>query len=157
MSSSRILLSSLGLALVVGSLLWLANTVATTPPQAATESVPDNVLGQQLDTCCTDPVTGYYRTGLCQTGPSDAGTHVVCAVMDAEFLAFTKSKGNDLSTPRPKYQFPGLKPGDKWCLCALRWREAEQAGKAPKVILESTHQKALEYIDREVLEAHAKD
>jgi uncharacterized protein (DUF2237 family) len=91
-------------------------------------------------------MTGFYRDGHCRTGPMDRGRHVVCAVMTAEFLDFTRSRGNDLSTPRPQWQFPGLVPGDRWCLRALRWREAFEAGVAPPVVLESTHQKALEYV-----------
>lgn len=113
-----------------------------------------NVLGEPLQSCCTDPMTGFYRDGVCNTGPDDYGTHVVCAEMTAEFLAFTKSKGNDLSTPRPEYQFPGLQPGDGWCLCALRWKEAFEAGMQPPVRLTSTHEKALEFIDLDVLKAH---
>lgn len=112
-----------------------------------------NVLGGDLQLCCTDPVTGFYRDGKCNTGPQDYGTHVVCAVMTKQFLTFTKSRGNDLSTPVPAYNFPGLKPGDKWCLCALRWREAHEAGVAPPVVLESTHRKALKFIELEALEA----
>ena len=92
-------------------------------------------------------MTGYYRDGVCNTGPTDTGRHVVCAIMTEEFLTFTKSRGNDLSTPRPEYQFPGLRPGDGWCLCALRWKEAYEAGCAPLVRLESTHEKALEYVE----------
>ena len=110
-----------------------------------------NVLGTELQSCCTDPLTGYYRDGFCKTGDQDVGTHVLCAIMTEEFLEYTKSKGNDLSTPRPQWQFPGLKPGDKWCLCISRWIEAEKAGMAPQVVLEATHEKALEYTNFEVL------
>jgi uncharacterized protein (DUF2237 family) len=113
-----------------------------------------NVLRTELQSCCTDPMTGFYRNGYCHTGPQDTGRHVVCAVMTAEFLAFSKSKGNDLITPIPHYQFPGLKPGDQWCLCALRWKEAFEAGVAPPVILEATHEKALEYVAFEDLLEH---
>jgi uncharacterized protein (DUF2237 family) len=113
-----------------------------------------NVLRTELQSCCTDPMTGFYRNGYCHTGPQDTGRHVVCAVMTAEFLAFSKSKGNDLITPIPHYQFPGLKPGDQWCLCALRWKEAFDAGVAPPVILEATHEKALEYVAFEDLLEH---
>lgn len=113
-----------------------------------------NVLGGALQTCCTDPMTGFYRDGKCNTGEDDYGTHVICAEMTDEFLAFTRSKGNDLITPKPNYRFPGLKPGDKWCLCALRWREALQAGVAPPVVLERTHQKALQFVKLEDLQAH---
>ena len=103
-------------------------------------SMPKNVLGSSLQMCCTDPMTGFYRNGNCQTGPDDYGTHVICARMTEEFLTFTKSRGNDLSTPNPRYRFPGLRPGDQWCLCALRWKEALNAGVAPPVLLESTHE-----------------
>jgi uncharacterized protein (DUF2237 family) len=113
-----------------------------------------NVLQTELQSCCTDPMTGFYRNGYCHTGPQDTGRHVVCAVMTAEFLAFSKSKGNDLITPIPHYQFPGLKPGDQWCLCALRWKEAFEAGVAPPVVLEATHEKALEYVAFEDLLEH---
>ncbi|MBB4080877.1 hypothetical protein GGR28_003516 [Lewinella aquimaris] len=113
-----------------------------------------NVLGTPLQSCCTDPMTGYYRDGSCATGPTDTGRHVVCAVMTEEFLTFSKSRGNDLSTPIPAYDFPGLKPGDGWCLCALRWKEAFDAGMAPAVKLESTHEAALKYISFEALLEH---
>ena len=110
-----------------------------------------NVLGTKLLACCYAPKTGFYRDGFCKTGAEDIGTHVVCAIMTEEFLTYSKLQGNDLSTPMPMYQFPGLKPGDKWCLCAARWKEAYKAGKAPEVILEATHQKALDIIDFEWL------
>lgn len=110
-----------------------------------------NVLGSKLQSCCTDPLTGFYRDGYCKTGEQDVGTHVVCAVMTNEFLEYTKAKGNDLSTPRPEWQFPGLKAGDTWCLCITRWIEAVKADKAPKVVLEATHKSALEYTDFETL------
>lgn len=116
-----------------------------------------NVFGEKLETCCTNPVTGFYRDGCCKTGPMDFGQHTICARVTAEFLEFTKSRGNDLSTPMPAYQFPGLKPGDRWCLCATRWLEALQAGVAPPVILSATHQKALEIISLEDLQNHAID
>ncbi|MFN3927729.1 MAG: DUF2237 family protein [Pseudanabaenaceae cyanobacterium] len=111
-----------------------------------------NVLGGELQTCSMSPLTGFYRDGCCHTGAEDFGLHVVCAEVTAEFLAYTKSKGNDLTTPTP--YFPGLKPGDRWCLCASRWLEAKQAGVAPPVILEATHIAALEYIPLRDLEAH---
>jgi hypothetical protein len=114
-----------------------------------------NVFGQPLKSCCQDPMTGFYRDGACQTGPQDRGSHVVCARMTEEFLRFTHSRGNDLSTPRPEYLFPGLKAGDGWCLCALRWKEALEAGMAPPVVLEATHEKALQYVTMEDLLAHA--
>ena len=110
-----------------------------------------NVLGTKLQSCCTDPVTGFYRDGYCKTGEQDVGTHVVCAIMTDDFLEYTRAKGNDLSTPRPEWQFPGLKAGDKWCLCISRWIEAEKVGKAPQVLLEATHEKALEYTNFETL------
>ncbi|MBD2297498.1 MULTISPECIES: DUF2237 family protein [Nostocales] len=103
-----------------------------------------NVLGTDLEVCCTSPMTGYYRDGYCSTGGQDFGMHVVCAQVTAEFLEFTKSRGNDLSTAFPEYNFPGLRPGDRWCLCAARWQEAMEAGYAPPVVLEATHARALE-------------
>ena len=106
----------------------------------------NNVLNTPLQPCCTDPLTGFYRDGSCRTGPLDTGSHVICAIMTEEFLTYTKSKGNDLSTPRPEYDFPGLKPGDGWCLCALRWKEAYDDGVAPEVKLEATHEAALKYV-----------
>ncbi|MEB3357795.1 MAG: DUF2237 domain-containing protein [Synechococcales bacterium] len=114
-----------------------------------------NVLGGELQICCTSPMTGYYRTGRCDTGAGDMGAHVVCAEMTEEFLAFTKARGNDLSTPMPLYNFPGLKPGDRWCLCASRWKEALDAGVAPPVVLEATHASALEYVSVSELKQHA--
>jgi uncharacterized protein (DUF2237 family) len=114
-----------------------------------------NVLGQPLEPCSTRPMTGFYRDGCCHTGPEDLGRHTVCAVMTREFLAFSRQVGNDLSTPRPEYQFPGLKPGDRWCVCAARWKEAWQAGVAPQVILASTHEATLRLVPLSVLEEHA--
>lgn len=119
------------------------------------EKQPLNVYNETLQSCCTSPMTGYYRNGFCQTGGDDRGTHVVCAEMTEEFLSYTKSRGNDLSTPIPAYNFPGLKPGDRWCLCILRWLEAEEAGVAPKVNLKSTNKKALEYTTLKKLEKYA--
>jgi uncharacterized protein (DUF2237 family) len=129
-------------------------TVYSVQPSTTNMEAAKNVLGGALQTCCTDPMTGFYRDGKCNTGEDDYGTHVICAEMTAEFLAFTKSKGNDLITPKPHYRFPGLKPGDKWCLCALRWREAFQEGVAPPVVLERTHKKALQFVKLEDLQAH---
>ena len=103
-----------------------------------------NVLGEDLEVCSTDPLTGFYRTGCCETGADDHGVHVVCAVMTAEFLEFSKAAGNDLSTPHPEFGFAGLKPGDRWCLCASRYQEAWEAGVAPELALEATHLRALE-------------
>jgi uncharacterized protein (DUF2237 family) len=104
-----------------------------------------NVLGGPLAPCSDGPLTGFYRDGCCNSGPEDAGSHTVCAVMTAEFLAFSKAHGNDLSTPMPEFEFRGLKAGDRWCLCAPRWQEAFAAGKAPKVVLTATHEGALEH------------
>lgn len=114
-----------------------------------------NVLGMPLESCSIDPMTGFFRNGCCETGPSDRGRHIVCAIMTDEFLAFSKSQGNDLSTPIPHYEFLGLKAGDRWCLCLERWRDAYKVGKAPKVVLEATHQIALERVDLSVLEMFA--
>jgi hypothetical protein len=114
-----------------------------------------NVLGGPLVTCSTAPMTGFYRDGCCNTGPEDRGLHVVCAVMTAHFLAFSRERGNDLSTPRPEFRFAGLKPGDRWCLCAARWREADEEGVAPPVVLEATHEAALRIVTLERLMAHA--
>jgi uncharacterized protein (DUF2237 family) len=113
-----------------------------------------NVLGEPLAECSADPLTGFYRNGCCDTGPEDRGSHTVCAVMTAEFLAFSKYVGNDLSTPRPEFRFPGLKPGDRWCLCAGRFLQAHEEGCAPKVNLRATHLRALDIVPLEVLEAH---
>ena len=114
-----------------------------------------NVLGEDLQPCSHEPLTGFFRDGCCNTGQMDQGTHTVCAVMTADFLTFSKSRGNDLSTPRPAWQFPGLKPGDQWCLCVLRWKEALLAGVAPLVVLEATHEKSLQYVSMDDLVAHA--
>jgi uncharacterized protein len=114
-----------------------------------------NVLGGALEVCCTAPMTGFYRDGLCSTGAGDMGVHVVCAQVTAEFLAYTKAQGNDLSTPMPAYQFPGLQPGDRWCLCASRWKEALDDGVAPLVVLTATHSRALEYVSLNDLKQHA--
>lgn len=116
-----------------------------------------NVLGTDLVDCGRDPVTGYYRDGCCRTGRGDVGLHIVCARVTDAFLAFSKSRGNDLSTPVPQYGFPGLRDGDAWCLCVLRWKEALEAGCAPPVVLEATHVSALEFVDLEDLQAHAWD
>ena len=113
-----------------------------------------NVLGTELVPCSYDPLTGYFRDGCCNTDESDQGSHLVCVKVTSDFLTFSAAKGNDLVTPRPEYRFAGLKPGDRWCLCANRWREALEAGFAPPVILESTHLKALEFVTRAQLEKH---
>lgn len=114
-----------------------------------------NVLGTELRSCSQDPVTGFFRNGCCETGAEDVGMHTVCAVMTAEFLAFSRRAGNDLSTPMPDYGFPGLKPGDRWCLCAPRWKEALDAGAAPKLVLEATHEETLAIVPLGVLKDYA--
>jgi uncharacterized protein len=116
-----------------------------------------NVLGGPLLACSYAPLTGFYRTGCCETGPDDLGRHTVCVRVTADFLAFSQRVGNDLATPRPEYRFAGLKPGDRWCLCALRWKEAWEAGVAPPVVLEATHEATLRIIGIEVLKSHAFD
>jgi len=116
-----------------------------------------NVLGGPLETCSVRPRTGFYRDGCCNTGPEDFGLHVVCAQMTAEFLALSKAQGNDLSSPMPEAGFPGLKPGDRWCVCAGRWREASDLGVAPPVILSATHEEALAVVPLAVLKQHALD
>lgn len=115
-----------------------------------------NVLGGPLEICSTDPLTGWKRDGCCDTNAADRGLHVVCAVVTAEFLSFSKAAGNDLSTPRPEYRFPGLRAGDRWCLCAARWEEARRAGFAPGVVLAATHERALEVTLLGHLQAHAE-
>jgi uncharacterized protein (DUF2237 family) len=114
-----------------------------------------NVLGTELVPCSLDPVTGFYRNGCCDTGADDVGVHAVCVVMTADFLEFSRAAGNDLSTPMPQYGFPGLVPGDQWCLCAARWVEAFDAGAAPRVVLEATHACVLEWATLADLRAHA--
>ena len=116
-----------------------------------------NVLGEPLALCCDDPVTGFTRSGYCETNEHDMGKHVVCARLSAEFLDYSLERGNDLVTPRPEFGFPGLKPGDQWCLCAARWQEALEAGAAPPVLLMATHARALEVCRLEDLKAHAID
>lgn len=123
--------------------------------KSTTSQKAKNVLGGPLISCCIDPVTGYFRDGFCHTGPSDLGTHVVCAIVTEEFLQYSKSKGNDLITPAPHYNFLGLKKGDGWCLCISRWLEAERAGVAPPIKLEATHEKALEYCELSLLKRYA--
>ena len=110
-----------------------------------------NILGTSLQTCCTSPMTGYYRDGVCRTTPDDFGTHTVCSIMTEEFLEFSKAQGNDLSTPVPEFGFPGLKSGDKWCLCALRWKEAYEAGYAPKIVAEATSNASTKIIKKDIL------
>jgi uncharacterized protein (DUF2237 family) len=114
-----------------------------------------NVVGGELLSCSTEPMTGFYRTGCCSTGPEDAGSHTVCVIVDEAFLEFSRSVGNDLSTPRPDWGFAGLAPGDRWCLCAERWLEAHGAGRAPEVVLGATHRRALDVVPIEALVAFA--
>ena len=116
-----------------------------------------NVLGFELSTCGTDPMTGFFRDGCCNTSQGDAGTHTVCAIVTNDFLNFSKGQGNDLTTPRPEFNFKGLKEGDSWCLCALRWREAYEAGGAPRVKLTATNIKTLEYINLDELKSYEAD
>jgi len=115
------------------------------------------VFGEPLQACSTAPVTGFFRNGCCDTSDQDVGSHTVCAVMTEDFLQFSKSRGNDLSTPLPDFGFPGLKAGDRWCLCAPRWQEAFEAGQAPRVVLRATHQGALDYCTLDDLKRHAID
>ncbi len=124
-------------------------------PENAMGRTASNVLRTPLQVCSTDPVTGFYRDGCCNTGPGDVGLHTVCAVMTADFLAFSRARGNDLSTPNPMYSFPGLQPGDRWCLCVERWKEALESGMQPGVVLEATHISALEFVDLEDLQKNA--
>jgi uncharacterized protein len=114
-----------------------------------------NVLGTELESCSTEPLTGFYRNGCCDTGAEDMGVHTICCQVTEEFLAFSAAAGNDLSTPRPEYGFPGLQPGDRWCVCASRWVEAYEAGAAAPVVLEATHLRSLEWVDLAVLREHA--
>jgi uncharacterized protein (DUF2237 family) len=116
-----------------------------------------NVFGGELSGCCDSPATGFYRDGYCHTGPQDIGSHTVCAKVTQEFLDFSLQRGNDLVTPHPEFDFPGLKPGDRWCVCVARWREAFEAGAAPQVLLTATHEKALEVVTLDQLKRHAAD
>lgn len=116
-----------------------------------------NVLGGRLESCSMDPVTGFFRNGCCDTGPEDHGLHTVCAEMTMEFLAFSKYLGNDLSTPRPEYGFRGLKPGDRWCLCAARFLQAHDEGAAPRIHLAATHRRTLEVVPLDILRLYAAD
>lgn len=118
---------------------------------------PKNILGGTLEPCSTDPVTGFYRNGDCNTGPEDHGCHCVCTQVTEDFLDYSAAAGNDLSTPVPAYGFPGLKPGDRWCVCASRWKQAFDAGHAAPVVLEATHEAALKFIPRSVLEEYGTD
>jgi uncharacterized protein len=116
-----------------------------------------NVFGEPIEVCSLNPTTGFYRSGCCETGPEDVGVHTVCVEVTTEFLAFSKARGNDLSTPRREYGFPGLSPGDRWCLCAERWQEALAAGVAPRVVLAATHEATLEIAELADLKRHALD
>ena len=116
-----------------------------------------NVLGEALEPCCLRPMTGFFRTGSCETGPEDVGAHTVCVQVTAEFLDYSRERGNDLSTPAPAFGFPGLKPGDRWCLCASRWKEALDAGMAPRVLLRATHERTLEHVSLDELKRHSMD
>jgi len=116
-----------------------------------------NVLGTELQPCGLDPLTGFYRNGCCDNRPGDEGLHIICCQMTEEFLEFSKSRGNDLSTPNPMFDFGGLNPGDRWCLCALRWKEAYAADMAPRVFLEATHISMLEFVDLDVMREHAAE
>ena len=117
--------------------------------------MPRNVLGGELQPCSYDPLTGFFRDGCCNTREDDVDTHVICVKLTAEFLSYSKKRGNDLSTPRPEYRFRGLRPGDRWCLCATRWVQAFDAGVAPPVVLEATHERALDHVTVDALHAHA--
>jgi len=119
------------------------------------QAIAKNVLGTELKTCSTEPLTGFFRDGCCNTSADDHGVHTVCSEMTEDFLYFSKEAGNDLSTSRPEFGFVGLKAGDRWCLCAARWAEAAEAGKAPRVVLESTHERTLETVPLAVLQRHA--
>ena len=114
-----------------------------------------NIFGKELEICCENPNTGFFRNGMCDTCSDDRGVHTVCILATEEFLEFSKSVGNDLSTPHPEFEFPGLKPGDRWCLCALRWQEAYEQGEAPPVFLESTHENTLKLVDFNLLQQYA--
>ena len=114
-----------------------------------------NVYGKELETCCDNPKTGFFRNGMCDTCKEDLGVHTICILATEEFLVFSKGAGNDLSTPRPEFNFLGLKPGNRWCLCAMRWKEAYEQGKAPPVFLESTHEATLKLVDFNILQQYA--
>ena len=116
-----------------------------------------NVFGEPVEVCSLNPMTGFFRTGCCHTGPEDVGLHTVCVEVTPQFLAFSKARGNDLSTPLPDFGFPGLKPGDRWCLCAARWQEALEADAAPRVVLSATHEKTLEVVELADLKRYALD
>ncbi len=133
----------------------MPQTISRSASTPATDPTARNVLGTELENCSLDPLTGFFRDGFCNTGQHDRGLHVVCARMTAEFLEFSRSRGNDLMTARPEFHFPGLKPGDQWCLCALRWKEAFEEGVAPPVVLQATHECALDVVSLEDLRSRA--
>ena len=139
-----------------GDVRWRRSAVQARVEDTLT-AVALNVLGTELEVCCTSPMTGYYRNGCCDAAPDDAGVHTVCALMTEEFLRYSVMQGNDLVTPMPQYGFQGLVPGDRWCVCAPRWKEAFDAGFAPPVILEATHQYSLEFVTMDELRAHATE
>ncbi|WP_253253816.1 DUF2237 family protein [Acidithiobacillus marinus] len=135
-------------AIAQGQVFWHRGTIMDVRQLAKNEvCMEKNVLDTELQICSNRPRTGFYRDGLCRAGDDDLGTHTVCAVVTEEFLEYTRDRGNDLISARPEYDFPGLRPGDRWCLCALRWEEARLAGKAPLIVLEATHQRTLELVD----------
>ena len=136
---------------------WFLAVPALTCHVRRVDDEPKNVLGGPLQPCSIDPLTGFYRDGQCNVGPEDVGCHAVCTLVTDEFLAFSAASGNDLSTPVPEYGFPGLKAGDRWCVCAPRWKEALDAGFAAPVVLEATHEAALQYVSRSVLEEYGAD
>ena len=151
-SWSRIIISALAVIAATTSIS------AASEKEKASEANPVlSVLGEPLATCSIKPMTGWFRDGSCRTDKRDSGRHLVCAKMTAGFLKFTKGRGNDLSTPSPNYRFPGLKPGDGWCLCAVRWAEAQRAGQAPPVVLAATHEAALRYVQLASLNRNAVD
>lgn len=138
---------------VLAQLFWLSQGFSRTNSSLYFMDAK-NVLGTALKMCCSSPMTGFYRDGFCKTGPYDYGKHLVCAQVTAQFLEYSKSKGNDLTKSAPEYGFPGLSPGDKWCLCAMRWLEAYQAGLAPKIDLQASHEKLLEFISLDELQKY---
>lgn len=131
--------------------------VTVTPMEDTDLKSQKNVWGEPITGCSDNPLTGFYRSGGCHSGPQDFGMHTVCVEVTAEFLAFSKDAGNDLSTPMPEYDFPGLQPGDRWCLCAARWQQAYEAGRAPRVLLAGTHENTLSLIEIDDLKQHALD
>ena len=143
------------LGVVLLSLATMGSFLNQEPQKPPPVPVQNNVFGQSLTSCSTDPMTGYFRDGYCNTNRRDRGQHVVCAVMTEEFLEFTQSRGNDLSEANPKFQFPGLQAGDHWCLCASRWREAAEADVGPPLFLEATHERVLRYVPEDLLKIHA--